>query len=61
MDLGRGRELTSQRSPPVAKGPKTKMTHSTNMANTGILGVGRDMSMVLGVSLKSPRTPGSLG
>jgi hypothetical protein len=36
------------------------MTHSVNMANTGILGVGRDMSMVLGVSLKRPRAPGSL-
>jgi hypothetical protein len=36
------------------------MTHSANMVNTGTLGVGRDTSMVLGVSLKRPRVPGSL-
>jgi hypothetical protein len=59
MNLERGRELTGRRSP-VLKGPRTKMTHSANMAKTGILGVGRDMSIVLGVSLKRPRAPGSL-
>jgi hypothetical protein len=60
MNLGRGRELTGRMSPSVLKGPTSEMTHSVNMANTGILGVGRDMSMVLGVSLKRPSAPGSL-
>ena len=45
----------------VLQGPKSDMTHSENMVNTGILGVGRDISMVLGVSLKRPRAPGPLG
>jgi hypothetical protein len=44
----------------VLKKPKTEMTHSVNIENTGIFGVGRDISMVLGVSLKRPRAPGSL-
>ena len=60
MDLGRGWELASCTLPTVLKGPKTEMTHSVNIVNTGILGVGRDTSMVLGVSLKRPRAPGSL-
>ena len=60
MSTGRGRELTGQASLSVLKGPTTEMTHSENMAKTGIPGVGRDMSMVLGVSLKRPRAPGSL-
>lgn len=60
MNLGRGRELTGRMSPSVLKGPMTKVTHSVNMEKTGILGVGRDMSIVLGVSLKRPRAPGSL-
>ena len=60
MSQGRGRELTGRTSPSVLMGPVTEMTHSVNMAKTGILGVGRDMSMVLGVSLKRPRAPGSL-
>jgi hypothetical protein len=31
------------------------------MLKTGILGVGRDISIVLGVSLKRPKAPDSLG
>src|SRR5579863_4717688 len=60
MDLGRGGEVANQTLASVLKEPKTEMTHSVNMENTGILGVGRDTSMVLGVSLKRPRAPGSL-
>jgi hypothetical protein len=44
----------------VFMGLMAKMTHSVNTVKTGILGVGRDTSVVLGVSLKRPRTPGPL-
>ncbi len=60
MNLSRGRELTGQTLRSVLKEPTTEMTHSANAVKTGILGVGRDMSIVLGVSLKRPRAPGSL-
>lgn len=59
MGLSWERELTG-RGPSVLEEPKTKVTHSANIAKTGILGVGRDKSMVLGVSLKRPRAPGPL-
>ena len=61
MDLGGGRKLPCWRSSQVLKGPKTGMTHSVKTVKIGTLGVGRDISMVLGDSLKRPRAPGSLG